>query len=207
VGGEEDSGAQAGEAMVAAARASLGGWLAIDLDRLSPIPIGGAAPQASWIGVRPCWRVEAVSTGARKRPRVLAKQPLTIERLAAWAERLRGPDRPGRPESRPAVPEPPAPLPARRAIRPADLVAIRRSRSGELGGSVVPRPLVERPTLQVASRGFRLRGIPSSPAVRFVLLCLAAFFLSAGAVHSYMRCKEARVIVIPASTNPDTIIT
>ena len=43
--------------------------------------------------------------------------------------------------------------------------------------------------------------------MRFVLLCLAGFFLSAGGVHSYLRWKQTRVIVIPVSINPDSMIT
>jgi hypothetical protein len=72
-----------------------------------------------------------------------------------------------------------------------------------------PKPPIAKPALKVvAGRSrFSLGGVPSSSGVRFTLLCLAAFFLSAGAVHSYGRWKHSRAIVVPVSITPGGVIT
>jgi hypothetical protein len=157
------------------------------------------------------------------------KEPLTIARLEAWAERLRGSEGPTPNDSfapaatervdakAPAANEPvPEPMPVR-GIRPEDFVAVGR-RAVEVPAvsepavpelPAAPKPPLARPALRVvAGRSrFSLGGVPSSPGIRFVLLCLAAFFLSAGAVHSYGRWKHGRAIVVPVSVTPGTVIT
>jgi hypothetical protein len=169
---------------------------------------------------------EPRNDGRESRP----KEPLTIARLEAWAERLRGAERPLRTDDAsmaakaPVVAEgtgadealiaqeaPVVPNPPVRSIRPEDLVPIGRKPPEPPTAPEPPvaeRPLV-RPRLEVVagSSGFRVGGVPSSPGVRFILLCLAAFFLSAGAVHSYTRWKQTRVIVVPATTTPGSVIT
>jgi hypothetical protein len=212
------------------------GWIPVDLARR--IPTGPAAPGAGWDGARePCWRGEAVSR-CRSGPsqgdggKSFAKEPLTIARLEAWAERLRGAEKPKRTddgaapvvaEDLGAEPPPiavePAPVAARRpvekapvrGIRPEDLVPVGKKRFAPAvpDPSAVPEPPLVRPRLRiVAGRSrFGLAAVPSSPGVRFVLLCLAAFFLSAGVVHSFARWKQTRVIVVPVPSGPGSVIT
>ena len=179
-----------------------GGGFGIALDDSNLFQVGAAVPAANWPGPRPCWRVETVSGASGKAARRLVKEPLTIERLAAWAERLRGSEKPSAADSE-------APLAEAnrraRAIRAADVVAVRRI--VQPVETAAPPRLIPRPELAIQRGGFGIGGIPSSPGMRFVLLCLAAFFLSAGGVHSYLRWKQTRVIVIPVSTNPDSMIT
>ena len=191
----------AGVAAVSFAPAE-GGGFGIALDDPNLFQVGAAVPAANWPGPRPCWRVETVSGARGKAARRAAKEPLTIERLAAWAERLRG-------SEKPSVAASEAPAAAAgwgaRAIRAVDVVAVRRI--VQPAETAAPTPLIPRPELTIQRGGFGIGGIPSSPGMRFVLLCLAAFFLSAGGVHSYLRWKQTRVIVIPVSTNPDSMIT
>ena len=179
-----------------------GGGFGIALEDPNLIQVGAAVPAANWPGPRPCWRVETVSGACGKAARRAFKEPLTIERLAAWAERLRGSEKPSAADSE-------APLAEAnrraRAIRAADVVAVRRI--VQPAETAAPTRLIPRPELTIQRGGFGMGGIPSSPGMRFVLLCLAAFFLSAGGVHSYLRWKQTRVIVIPVSTNPDSMIT
>ncbi len=177
-----------------------GGGFGIALDDPNLIQVGAAVPAVNWTGPRPCWRVETVSGACGKAARRAVKEPLTIERLAAWAERLRG-------SEKPSVAEAPAAEAGRgaRAIRGVDVVAVRRI--VQPVETAAPTRLIPRPELTIQRRRPGMGGIPSSPGMRFVLLCLAAFFLSAGGVHSYLRWKQTRVIVIPVSTNPDSMIT
>ncbi len=191
----------AGAAAVGFAPAE-GGGFGIALDDSNLFQVGAAVPAANWPGPRPCWRVETVPGASVKAPRRAVKEPLTIERLAAWAERLRGSEKPSVAES-----EAPAAEAVRgvRAIRAVDVVAVRRI--VQPAETAAPTPLIPRPELTIQRGGFGIGAIPSSPGMRFVLLCLAAFFLSAGGVHSYLRWKQTRVIVIPVSTNPDSMIT
>jgi hypothetical protein len=181
-----------------------GGGFGIALDDPNLIQVGAAVPAANWPGPRPCWRVETVSGASGKAARRSVKEPLTIERLAAWAERLRGSEKPAV-----AASEAPAAEVGRgarpRAIRAVDVVAVRRI--AQPAETTAPTPLIPRPELTIQRGGFGIGGIPSSPGMRFVLLCLAGFFLSAGGVHSYLRWKQTRVIVIPVSINPDSMIT
>jgi hypothetical protein len=181
-----------------------GGGFGIALDDPNLFQVGAAVPAGNWPGPRPCWRVETVPGASVKAPRRAVKEPLTIERLAAWAERLRGSDKPSV-----AASEAPAAAAGRderaRAIRAVDLVAVRRI--VQPAETAAPTRLIPRPELTIQRGGFGIGAIPSSPGMRFVLLCLAAFFLSAGGVHSYLRWKQTRVIVIPVSTNPDSMIT
>jgi hypothetical protein len=191
----------AGTAAVGSAPAE-GGGFGIVLDDSNLFQVGAAVAAANWPGPRPCWRVETVSGACGKAARRAVKEPLTIERLAAWAERLRG-------SEKPAVADSEAPATeagrAARAIRAIDVVAVRRI--VQPAETAAPTRLIPRPELTIQRGGFGMGGIPSSPGMRFVLLCLAAFFLSAGGVHSYLRWKQTRVIVIPVSTNPDSMIT
>jgi hypothetical protein len=191
----------AGTAAVGFAPAE-GGGFGIVLDDSNLFQVGAAVAAANWPGPRPCWRVETVSGACGKAARRAVKEPLTIERLAAWAERLRG-------SEKPAVADSEAPATeagrAARAIRAIDVVAVRRI--VQPAETAAPTRLIPRPELTIQRGGFGMGGIPSSPGMRFVLLCLAAFFLSAGGVHSYLRWKQTRVIVIPVSTNPDSMIT
>ena len=177
-----------------------GGGFGIALDDPNLIQVGATVPAANWPGPRPCWRVETVSGASGKAARRTVKEPLTIERLAAWAERLRG-------SEKPSVAEAPAAEAGRgaRAIRGVDVVAVRRI--VQPVETAAPTRLIPRPELTIQRGRLGMGGIPSSPGMRFVLLCLAAFFLSAGGVHSYLRWKQTRVIVIPVSTNPDSMIT
>ena len=178
-------------------------------------------------------------TAAIRRHPAPAKEPLTIARLEAWAERLRGLETPlpvgdgmtpaaaqeSIAEETPvAATEPvaakettPEPAPVR-GIRPEDLVPVGRKPAGQAIPSempaapelpAAPNPPLARPALKVvAGRSrFRLGGVPSSSGVRFILLCLAAFFLSAGAVHSYGRWKHSRAVVVPATVTPGAVIT
>ena len=179
-----------------------GGGFGIALDDSNLFQVGAAVPAANWPGPRPCWRVETVSGACGKAARRAFKEPLTIERLAAWAERLRGSEKPSVADS-----EAPAAEAGRgaRALRGVDVVAVRRI--VQPAETAAPTPLIPRPELTIQRGGFGIGGIPSSPGMRFVLLCLAGFFLSAGGVHSYLRWKQTRVIVIPVSTNPDSMIT
>ena len=206
------------------------GWVTIDLCGLVPGSVGPAAPSAGWNGAREPWLAEA----APRRHSASAKEPLTIARLEAWAERLRGPEKlsavdgftpvaatePIAAEA-PVVREPvPEPLPVR-GIRPEDLVAVgRKPVPAIVSETTTPEPTapeppsaakppLARPELKVvAGRSrFSLAGVPSSSGVRFILLCLAAFFLSAGAVHSYGRWKHSRAIVVPMSITPGAVIT
>jgi hypothetical protein len=191
----------AGAAAVGFAPAE-GGGFGIALDDPNLVQVGAAVPAVNWPGPRPCWRVETVSGASGKAARRAVKEPLTIERLAAWAERLRGSEKPSVPDS-----EAPAAETGRgaRAIRAVDVVAVRRI--VQPVETAAPTRLIPRPELTIQRGRFAMGGIPSSPGMRFVLLCLAAFFLSAGGVHSYLRWKQTRVIVIPVSTNPDSMIT
>jgi len=179
-----------------------GGGFGIELDHPNLFQVGAAVPAGNWPGPRPCWRVETVSGASGKAARRLVKEPLTIERLAAWAERLRGSEKPLVADS-----EAPAAAAGRgaRAIRAVDVVAVRRI--AQRVETAAPTRLIPRPELAIQRERFGIGGIPSSPGMRFVLLCLAAFFLSAGGVHTYQRWKQTRVIVIPVSTNPDSMIT
>jgi len=191
----------AGAAAVGFAPAE-GGGFGIALEDPNLIQVGAAVPAANWPGPRPCWRVETVSGASGKAARRAVEEPLTIERLAAWAERLRGSEKPSVADS-----EAPAAEAGRgaRAIRGVDVVAVRRI--VQPVETAAPTRLIPRPELTIQRGRFAMGGIPSSPGMRFVLLCLAAFFLSAGGVHSYLRWKQTRVIVIPVSTNPDSMIT
>jgi aspartyl-tRNA(Asn)/glutamyl-tRNA(Gln) amidotransferase subunit C len=102
-----------------------GGGFGIALDDPNLFQVGAAVPAGNWPGPRPCWRVETVPGASVKAPRRAVKEPLTIERLAAWAERLRGSDKPSV-----AASEAPAAAAGRderaRAIRAVDVVAVRR---------------------------------------------------------------------------------
>ena len=174
------------------------GGFGIALDDPNLFHVGAAVPAVNWPGPRPCWRVETVSGASGKAARRAVKEPLTIERLAAWAERLRGSEKPSVPDS-----EAPAAETGRgaRAIRAVDVVAVRR----------IVQP-VETDRRRGSSRDRSSRSsaggsLWAASRARFVLLCLATFFLSAGGVHSYLRWKQTRVIVIPVSTNPDSMIT
>ena len=191
----------AGTAAVGFAPAE-GGGFGIVLDDSNLFQVGAAVAAANWPGPRPCWRVETVSGACGKAARRAVKEPLTIERLAAWAERLRG-------SEKPAVADSEAPATeagrAARAIRAIDVVAVRRI--VQPAETAAPTRLIPRPELTIQRGRFAMGGIPSSPGMRFVLLCLAAFFLSAGGVHTYQRWKQTRVIVIPVSINPDSMIT
>jgi hypothetical protein len=212
------------------------GWVSIDLAGLTPAPVGLAAPSAEWGETREPWLAEAVPRG-RHRSDVRnppTKEPLTIARLEAWAERLRGsepsagngftlatttePIAAMAPVAKEPVPEP-RPV---RGIRPEDLVAVGRKpvdpailpeiaapRPAAPVPPASPKPALARPALKiVAGRSrFSLGGVPSSSGVRFILLCLAAFFLSAGAVHSYGRWKHSRAVVVPATVTPGAVIT
>ena len=191
----------AGAAALAFAPAE-GGGFGIALDDRNLIQVGAAVPAGNWPGPRPCWRVETVSGASGNAARRAVKEPLTIERLAAWAERLRGSEKPSVADS-----EAPAAEAGRgaRAIRAVDVVAVRRI--AQPAETAAPTRLIPRPELTIQRGRFSTGGIPSSPGMRFVLLCLAGFFLSAGGVHSYLRWKQARVIVIPVSINPDSMIT
>jgi len=179
-----------------------GGGFGIELDHPNLFQVGAAVPAVNWPGPRPCWRVETVSGACGKAARRAFKEPLTIERLAAWAERLRGSEKPSVADS-----EAPAAEAGRgaRAIRAVDVVAVRRL--VQPAETAAPARLVPRPELTIQRGRSGMGAIPSSPGMRFVLLCLAGFFLSAGGVHSYLRWKQTRVIVIPVSTNPDSMIT
>ena len=181
-----------------------GGGFGIALDDPNLVQVGAAVPVANWPGPRPCWRVETVSGGAGKAAPRAVKEPLTIERLAAWAERLRGSEKPSAAASEAPAAEAGRGAPAR-AIRAVDVVAVRRI--VQPVETAAPTRLIPRPELTIQRGRFAMGGIPSSPGMRFVLLCLAAFFLSAGGLHSYLRWKQTRVIVIPVSTNPDSMIT
>jgi hypothetical protein len=155
-----------------------------------------------------------------------AKEPLTIARLETWAERLRGAEKPPvaaaaapiginelAAEAAPVVEEAPIPEPVPvRAIRPEDLITVGRKPAEPAvlpEPPAVPKPPFARPALEVvAGRSrFSLGKVPSSSGVRFILLCLAAFFLSAGAVHSFTRWKQTRVIVVPVPAAPGSVIT
>jgi hypothetical protein len=181
-----------------------GGRFGIALDDSNLLQVGAAVPAANWPGPRPCWRVEIVSGASRKAARRAIKEPLTIERLAAWAERLRGSEKPAVAVSEAPAAEAGRGAPAR-AIRAVDVVAVRRI--VQPLETAAPTRLIPRPELTIQRGRFAMGGIPSSPGMRFVLLCLAAFFLSAGGVHTYQRWKQTRVIVIPVSINPDSMIT
>jgi hypothetical protein len=218
------------------------GWISIDLGRHGPGRIEWAGPNADWETTRePCWRAEAQVSGVgpNRRRRFTGQEPLTISRLEAWAELLRGREKlpaahdavaPPRseaaerlrdPEKPPAgeVVLPTGPKPPKRGIRPEDLVAVGKKPAApppaeprplvEPGLPVVPKPLIARPKLRiVAGRPrFHFGAVPSSPGIRFILLCLAAFFLSAGAMHSFARWKQTRVIVVPTTVTPGSVIT
>ena len=193
----------AGTAAVGFAPAE-GGGFGIALDGPNLIQVGASVPAVNWPGPRPCWRVETVSGGAGKAAPRAVKEPLTIERLAAWAERLRGSEKPSAAASEAPAAEAGRGAPAR-AIRAVDVVAVRRI--VQPAETAAPTRLIPRPELTIQRGRFDMGGIPSSPGMRFVLLCLAAFFLSAGGVHTYQRWKQTRVIVIPVSINPDSMIT
>lgn len=228
MGVQRDSAAQ-GRVVVVDSEVPESGWVSIDLAGRTPPAVGPAEPSAGWGETRePCWGAEA----APRRHSAPAKEPLTIARLEAWAERLRGTEKPpvdnGSPSAcaaKPAIEAAPVaatepvrePVPVR-GIRPEDLVAVGRKPAEP---AILPEPLVVpeppaapkppfvRPELKVvAGRSrFNLGGVPSSSGVRFILLCLAAFFLSAGAVHSYGRWKHSRAIVVPATITPGAVIT
>lgn len=155
----------------------------------------------------------------------LARDALTSGRLLAWVERLRGGDGSLAAEASAettdaiacAAVEQPVPAdvptgpaePARgRGIPASALVAVGRASSEEPQARTAPPPLdPPAPELRLPRRRFRLRAVPSSPNVRFILLCLAAFFFAAGVAHSFARWKPARVIVVPASEDVRTMIT
>jgi hypothetical protein len=207
------------------------GWMSVDLSGCIPAA-GPTVPGTGWDRAHGPWLAEAAPCGRhrsdiRKPP---TKEPLTIARLEAWAERLRGSERPTPNDGfAPAASEPvaaeapvatesvPEPTPVR-SIRPEDFVtvgrrpaepAIFREPLAAPEQPVAAKPPLARPALKVvAGRSrFSLGGVPSSSGVRFILLCLAAFFLSAGAVHSYGRWKHSRAIVVPVSITPGAVIT
>ena len=121
-----------------------GGGFGIVLDDSNLFQVGAAVPAANWPGPRPCWRVETVSGASGKAARRAVKEPLTIERLAAWAERLRGSEKPSVADS-----EAPATEAGRaaRAIRAIDVVAVRRI--VQPAETAAPTRLIPRPELTI----------------------------------------------------------
>lgn len=161
-------------------------------------------------------RLDSVAAGDEGR------KALTRERLLSWAERLRGGDGPlgahllpeavMRLAERPAEEAVPAEIPSAvdepaggRAIPASALVPVGRGARQDLAAA--PPPAAAEPDVRLPRRGFRLRAVPSSPNVRFVLLCLAAFFFAAGVAHSFARWKPVRVIVVPETENTRSVIT
>jgi hypothetical protein len=228
--------AASGRVVVVDSEVPESGWVSIDLAGLTPAPVGLAAPSAEWGETREPWLAEAAPPGQRRSDArdPPTREPLTIARLEAWAERLRGSEKPsaGDAFTPGATTEPIAvealvakePVPERRpvrGIRPEDLVAVGRKPADlaiplemvalELAAPEAPpapKPPLVRPALKiVAGRSRFSLGVPSSSGVRFILLCLAAFFLSAGAVHSYGRWKHSRAVVVPATVTPGAVIT
>ena len=226
MGVQRDSAAP-GRVVVVDSEVPESGWMSVDLSGCIPAA-GPAAPGVGWDGAHGPWLAEAAPRG--RHPNEIrepsTKEPLTIARLEAWAERLRASEKPAPNDSfAPAATEPvaaetpaanapvPEPTPVR-SIRPEDFVAIGRRVPAVSEPAVpelpaAPKPPLARPALKVvAGRSrFSLGGVPSSSGVRFILLCLAAFFFSAGAVHSYGRWKHSRAIVVPVSITPGAVIT
>lgn len=154
----------------------------------------------------------------RHAPAVLeqTQDALTSAQLRAWAERLRGapaPD-PPRPAAAaaahpPAGIEPEPAQPREHGIPASALVPVGRGAAGKPTEPAAP-PLRLVPSareVELPRWRLRLRRGPRSPAMRLVLLCLAAFFLAAGVAHSFARWKPARIIVVPATEDARSVIT
>ena len=147
-----------------------GGGFGIALDDSNLFQVGAAVPAANWPGPRPCWRVETVSGASGKAARRAFKEPLTIERLAAWAERLRGSEKPSVADSEAPAAE--AGRVARaRAIRAVDVVAVRRI--VQPAETAAPTPLIPRPELTIQRGAVRYRRHPelAGDALRSVVPC------------------------------------
>jgi len=109
-----------------------------------------------------------------------------------------------------AAPRPPADNapPASEARAILDRVSVGRSLVSK--DEVAPRtPCAIRGHVRLLRQARAAMAWPrfNSPGFHFVLLCLAAFLLSAGIVHSFARWKPGRVIVVPATITPGAVIT
>lgn len=172
-----------------------------------------------------------IDRGARETPgaRIVsdpAQDALTRARLLAWVEQLRGAQDPvaAQPAAADRVDGPAAEAlefhpaagleselmePRQRGIPASALVPVGRGAAAKPQGPAPPprRPALPAGDVPLPRWGFRLRAAPRSPALRFILLCLAAFFLAAGVAHSFARWKPARVIVVPATHDARSVIT
>jgi hypothetical protein len=101
-----------------------------------------------------------------------------------------------------------APQAAPSRVQAIEFVSVRRHPIAA-DGAALRRPSSIRTQVQLRPSGRTFFEAPrfNSPGLRFALLCLAAFFFSAGVVHSYTRWKPGRVIVVPATITPGAVIT
>lgn len=193
--------------------------------------VASGGGQRDWLCLHPAWRDPAGCGGDRREAISLgvrdpARDALTSARLLAWVERLRGGDRslaaepafetvadlglgtlaePATADRAEAIADPGR----ERGIPASALVPVGRGPSREAQRPAAPPspPAAPAADLRLPRGKLRLRRVPSSPNVRFVLLCLAAFFFAAGVAHSFARWKPVRVIVVPETENLRSVIT